>query len=65
MVTGTVFEPYEGAGSEGLKGFSPYGLSNILPLRLFVISQKNIKLKLGKFTIANPFGPYEEERFCS
>lgn len=65
IVTGSVFEPYEGAGSEGLKGFSPYGLSKYFTFETFRYFTEKYNIKLGKFTIANPFGPYEEERFCS
>ena len=63
VATGSVFEPDEGAGEEPRRAFSPYGLSKGLTwqaLRYFAGEQG---LRLGKFVIANPFGPYEEPRF--
>jgi nucleoside-diphosphate-sugar epimerase len=64
ILTGSVFEPYEGAGSNDLKGFSPYGLSKYFTFETFRFFTEKLNIKLGKFTIPNPFGPFEEERFC-
>mgnify|MGYP000072374945 CR=1 FL=1 len=65
VLTGSVFEPGEGKGSDHLRAVSPYGLSKGLTSEAFkfVCTLKN--LHLGKFVIPNPFGPYEEERFTS
>jgi len=65
VVTGTVFEGGEGAGSQGLPDFSPYGLSKALTARIFQFYCGRAGLSLGKFVIPNPFGPYEEPRFTA
>jgi UDP-glucose 4-epimerase len=63
VVTGSVFENDEGAGSTPLEAFSPYGLSKGITWQLFRYHAKARQLSLGKFVIPNPFGPYEEPRF--
>ena len=63
VITGTVFEPGEGAGSEGLPAGSPYGLSKGFTSQLFEYYAKAEGLHLGKFVIANPFGPFDKLRF--
>ncbi len=63
VLTGSVFEGGEGAGSEGLPDFSPYGLSKNLTAQVFRFYCDRMGLCLGKFVIPNPFGPYEEPRF--
>jgi nucleoside-diphosphate-sugar epimerase len=65
LLTGSVFEPNEGAGSDGLRAVSPYGLSKGLTSCVFEYLCTILNLSLGKFVISNPFGPYEEERFTS
>ena len=65
LLTGSVFEPGEGAGSEGVPAFSPYGLSKGLTAQAFVYYTQAMGMHLGKFVIPNPFGPYEEPRFTS
>ena len=60
LLTGSVFEGGEGAGSEGLPDFSPYGLSKALTAQVFRYYCNRAGLSLGKFVIPNPFGPYEE-----
>jgi UDP-glucose 4-epimerase len=65
VLTGSVFENDEGAGSEGLPAFSPYGLSKALTYQMFRYHAPRNQLKLGKFVIPNPFGPHEEPRFTS
>jgi UDP-glucose 4-epimerase len=65
IVTGTVFEPYEGVGDPARRAFSPYGLSKHLSFELFRIEAERLGLSLGKFVIPNPFGPGEEMRFTS
>jgi UDP-glucose 4-epimerase len=65
LVTGSVFENDEGAGSEGLPAFSPYGLSKSLTWQVFRYHAARAGLHLGKFVIPNPFGPYEEPRFTA
>lgn len=65
VLTGSVFEQNEGAGSEGLPAFSPYGLSKGLTAQVFRYHAARAGLRLGKFVIPNPFGPYEEPRFTA
>ncbi len=65
LITGSVFEGGEGAGSQGLPDFSPYGLSKALTARVFGYYCERGRLGLGKFVIPNPFGPYEEPRFTA
>ncbi len=63
VLTGSVFENDEGAGSVPLNAFSPYGLSKGLTWQMFRYYAQSRKIDLGKFVIPNPFGPYEEPRF--
>ncbi len=63
VLTGSVFEGGEGAGSEGLTHVSPYGLSKALTWEYFRCESFFEGLALGKFVIPNPFGPWEEDRF--
>jgi nucleoside-diphosphate-sugar epimerase len=65
ILTGSVFENDEGAGSEGLGAFSPYGLSKALTYQMFRHYAGAAGLGLGKFVIPNPFGPFEEPRFTA
>lgn len=65
LLTGSVFEQGEGAGSEDLRAVSPYGLSKGLTSEFFQFYTTILGMKLGKFVIPNPFGPYEEARFTS
>ena len=65
LLTGSVFENDEGAGSEGLPAFSPYGLSKSLTYQSFRYYTRAAGLPLGKFVIPNPFGPLEEPRFTA
>jgi len=62
-VTGSVFENDEGAGSRDLRAFSPYGLSKSLTWQVFRYHAQLRQMRLGKFVIANPFGPFEAPRF--
>jgi UDP-glucose 4-epimerase len=63
IFTGSVFENDEGAGSDGLRAFSPYGLSKAFAWQTFRYHAQVKLATLGKFVIPNPFGPYEEPRF--
>ena len=64
-LSGTIFEGGEGAGSDGLPHFSPYGLSKSLTAQVFRHFCQASEFSLGKFVIPNPFGPYEEPRFTA
>lgn len=63
VLTGSVFEAGEGAGSAPLRAFSAYGVSKTLTSEIFAFRAAQDGVALGKFVIANPFGPYEEPRF--
>lgn len=65
IITGSVFEPGEGAGSRPLAAFSPYGLSKGLTASVCQFYAAAAGFSLGKFVIPNPFGPYEEPRFTA
>ena len=65
LLTGSVFEGGEGAGSEGLPDFSPYGLSKRLTSEVFSFACRRAGVVLGKFVIPNPFGAYEEARYTA
>ncbi|WP_298425569.1 NAD(P)-dependent oxidoreductase [Rhodoblastus sp.] len=63
VATGSVFEQDEGAGNAPMRAFSPYGLSKGLTWQMMRYWCAILNLPLGKFVIANPFGPFEEPRF--
>lgn len=65
ILTGSVFEQREGAGSDDLRAVSPYGLSKGLTHDYYRFYTAQAGIHLGKFVIPNPFGPLEEERFTS
>ena len=65
LLTDSVFEQGEGVGGDGLRAFSPYGLSKGLTAQVFRYYAHQAQMKLGNFIIPNPFGPYEEMRFTS
>ena len=65
VLSGSAFEGGEGAGSQGLPHFSPYGLSKALTAEIFRFECDRAGVGLGKFVIPNPFGPYEEPRFTT
>lgn len=63
-LTGSVFEEGEGAGEPPLRSFSPYGVSKSATAALVRYWCQTLGVPLGKFVIPNPFGPFEEPRFC-
>jgi UDP-glucose 4-epimerase len=65
VLTGSVFEANEGIGSLPLVAFSPYGLSKTFTWETFRYWAWKQHIPLTKFVIPNPFGPYEEPRFCN
>ena len=65
VLTGTVFEANEGAGSAPLRAFSPYGLSKTLTAAAAQFYADREGFTFEKFVIPNPFGPYEEPRFTA
>ncbi len=64
VITGSVFEAGEGAGEAPLRAFSPYAVSKGLTAHLFAYGCASASVRFGKFVIPNPFGPFEEARFC-
>ena len=64
IVSGSVFEPFEGGETEGI-AHSLYGLSKGLTSQVFHAYARSLGLAIGKFVIPNPFGPLEEFRFTS
>jgi nucleoside-diphosphate-sugar epimerase len=65
VLTGSVFEANEGAGSAPLRAFSPYGLSKGLTAAAAQFYADREDFTFEKFVIPNPFGPYEEPRFTA
>lgn len=65
VVTGSVFEQDEGLGPEPRRAFSPYGLSKGLSWQVLRYWGEQLNHPVHKFVIPNPFGPYEEPRFCA
>jgi nucleoside-diphosphate-sugar epimerase len=65
LLTGSVFEGGEGAGSQGLPHFSPYGLSKALTAEVFRYHCERVGVGLGKLVVPNPFGPFEEPRYTA
>ncbi|HUC11892.1 MAG TPA: NAD-dependent epimerase/dehydratase family protein [Stellaceae bacterium] len=65
VATGSVFEANEGAGTLPLRAFSLYGVAKGLSADLIRAYCDSAGVSLGKFVIPNPFGPFEEPRFCA
>ncbi len=63
VITGTVFEANAGGDSDGLAA-NPYGLSKTLTSDTLRHFAAWAGLRFGRFVVANPFGPLEEQRFC-
>jgi nucleoside-diphosphate-sugar epimerase len=65
MLTGSVFEANEGAGSAPLRAFSPYGLSKTLTAEAARFYAGREGFTFEKFVIPNPLGPFEGPRFTA
>lgn len=65
VLTGSIFEHREGAGSAPMRAFSPYGLSKTLTAAAAEFYAGREGFTFEKFVIPNPFGPYEEPRFTA
>jgi UDP-glucose 4-epimerase len=65
MLTGTFFEPNEGAGSKPLRAFNAYGLSKGLTATAAEFYAGREGFTFEKFVIPHPFGPWEEPRFTA
>lgn len=64
VLTGSIFEAGEGAGTLPLRAFSPYGVSKTLTFEMARFFAEKEGIPVYKYVIPNPFGPYEESRFC-
>lgn len=60
VLSGSVFEANESAGSPPLVAFSPYGVSKGVTSQILEYHCEQARVPFGKFVIPNPFGPYEE-----
>lgn len=65
VLTGSVFEAHEGAGTQPLVAFSPYGVSKTVTAELVFYWCHELGVTLSRFVIPNPFGPFEEPRFSA
>jgi nucleoside-diphosphate-sugar epimerase len=65
LLTGTVFEPGEGMGTDGLPAISPYGVSKRETAKVFERECQAASMRMGKFAIPNPFGAWEDARFTT
>ena len=65
IITGSVFEPFEGVGDTGHRAFNPYGLSKHFSFEIYRMEAHRLGVRIGKFVIPNPFGPLEEPRFTT
>jgi UDP-glucose 4-epimerase len=65
VLTGSFFEPNEGAGSKPLRAFNAYGLSKGLTATAAAFYADREGFTFEKFVIPHPFGPYEEPRFTA
>jgi UDP-glucose 4-epimerase len=63
VMTGSVGEPDEGAGSTPRRAFNAYTLSKRISYELAQFYCDREGIVLDKFIIPNPFGPFEEPRF--
>jgi len=64
VITGTVFEAAAGGAGPGSLAANPYGLSKTLTSEAMRHFAAWAGLRFGRFVVANPFGPFEEQRFC-
>jgi nucleoside-diphosphate-sugar epimerase len=62
VLTGSYFEYEEGAGSQPLLAFSPYGVSKGLTAQIVRHRCHEFAIPYAKFVIPHPFGPLEQPR---
>ena len=65
LVTGSVFESGEGQGDAELRAIGGYGLSKAFTWQTLAHHADGAGVAIAKFVIANPFGPWEGERFTA
>ncbi len=63
LLTGTVFEPNEGAGTKPLKPIYLYGLAKHFTWEVFKYLAELKGMVLGKYVMPNTFGPMEDHKF--
>ncbi len=65
IATASVFEPDTGAGETPLRAVSAYGLSKGLSGQIIRHHCRTLGIALARFVLPNPFGAFEEPRFCT
>lgn len=65
LVTGSIFEADEGRGPPPLRAFNPYGLAKTLIWQTIRFETERRGLRLGKFVIAHPLGPFDKPGLVS
>ena len=65
IVTGSIFEPDEGAGCERRPAFNAYGLAKQLTWQTLRFRAEQAGLAVGRFVVPHPFGPLEKNGFTS
>jgi nucleoside-diphosphate-sugar epimerase len=65
IATASVFEPDTGAGETPLRAVSAYGLSKGLSGQIIRHHCLTRGIDLLRFVLPNPFGAFEEPRFCT
>jgi nucleoside-diphosphate-sugar epimerase len=65
VLSASVFEPEEGAGSDLRPAFNAYGLAKQLTWQTLRFHAERHRLALGRFVIPHPFGPHEKPGFVS
>lgn len=65
IATASVFEPDTGAGEAPLRAVSAYGLSKGLSGQIIRHHCLARGIALTRFVLPNPFGAFEEPRFCT
>ena len=65
LLTGSAFEQNESAGSDELRAFSPYGLSKGITWDVVRYYSNEAGMRLAKFVIPTPFGPFEKPGLTS
>lgn len=64
VLTGTLFEPRVGVGTDVDLPITAYGLAKGITSELFEWYAREAGVVVRKFIMPNPFGPLEEARFC-
>lgn len=65
IITGSLYEANEPAGSEPLDAFNKYGLSKTLTWEVFRYFGREVGIKVGKVIAPIVFGKYEDPKFVA